>query len=991
MAEKDNKSRKTRIFISYSRKDKLFVRKLNDAIDAAGIDAWVDWEGIPLSSDWMAEIGAAIQAGDAFIFVISPHSLKSKPCMDELELGIKNNKKIIPVLYREPEKTQQLHPKLSSTNWVYMRSRKDDFKSTVPKLVETIQTDLGWVQQHTRILQRASEWNQKNRNKSYLLQGSDLEDGERWMTESTASEARAVVPLQAEYISTSRKVAIQRQRYLTIGIGFILAISVILGFFAIRQWFEADANAVLARNSAATAVASKNIAATQQAIAEQNAQLALQKENEAKAQRSAAQATIYEERPSELDTSTLLALDSWTRAQSNDAENILRHNIGLMPLPVAHMKQDGRIWNLSPSADGKYFVTASDDHTACLWTMDGVQKYCVKHNGVINDALLTTDNALLVTAGADGFVNLWNGENGSPIKSFDYKVNIWDIDISANNKWLAAARADGSMSLINLETKKEELSFNLNSGEIFTVAFSPNSELLALGTNKGKVTIWRVMTGISYAAAKHDAEVYALDFSADGNWLVSGGQDSTARVSKVSTGTTKHILSHNDWVEDVAFGPDSSWFVTVSDDNLARVWDTESGREKFRMNHAGFVLRVDVSPNGQWIVTTGFDKTARIWESASGTLMREIGLDAAGSAVSFSPDNTRVIVGDYNGNISVWDVSSLGARDGYIEFPEFVHKAKFSYTGEWVIFNSDDKKIWLVPTDQLTKIHDVRQGTELLSFENITAQTVSETYGRRAVLYNIETKARHILPHKADISGIGFNGDGKLLATTSEGGTSVYIWDVESGQLLEEIPFDETAFTISFNPIDGSLAIGFANRIVIWDIAAKKEITSLAQFGDIKSLTFSKNGHWLATTSSAGGISVWDMSNGQPTQPTYKFLQDGSITSLDFDRTQNFLASGGSNGYAYLWDLTRGQEVARLPHNNSVTGVSFSPTTDQLLTVSQKTVKIWDLAKLEIIKTENISETACSRLSQNFSTSTWAFFFHEESYHLLCPNLPQGK
>ena len=85
--------RKTKIFISYSRKDKLFVRKLNEAIDAADIDAWVDWEGIPLSSDWMAEITAAIEGGDAFVFVISPDSLKSQVCQDELELGIKSNKK----------------------------------------------------------------------------------------------------------------------------------------------------------------------------------------------------------------------------------------------------------------------------------------------------------------------------------------------------------------------------------------------------------------------------------------------------------------------------------------------------------------------------------------------------------------------------------------------------------------------------------------------------------------------------------------------------------------------------------------------------------------------------------------------------------------------------------------------------------------------------------------------------------------------------------
>jgi WD40 repeat protein len=399
-------------------------------------------------------------------------------------------------------------------------------------------------------------------------------------------------------------------------------------------------------------------------------------------------------------------------------------------------------------------------------------------------------------------------------------------------------------------------------------------------------------------------------------------------------------------------------------------------------------------------VTTGFDKTARVWEATTGALMQEIVLDAAGTAISFSPDNTRVIVGDRDGNISIWDISSLSARNGYIQFPQLIHKAKYSYTGEWVIFNTDDKNIWLVPADQLTTLHDGTQGTKILSFENITNQTkvspnskwiaVTETYGSRAVLYNIETKVRYTLPHPADLTGIGFSGDSARFASTSEKGKSVFVWDVESGQLIKEIPFDQIAFTIAFDPRDGTLAIGFADKIVIWDIDREKEVATLAQIGDIKSLNFSKDGHWLATTSSAGGISVWDMSSGSPSEPTYNFLQDGSITSLDFNYDQHYLASGGSNGYAYIWDLSTGEEVARLPHHNSVKGVSFSPTSNQLLTVSQKTVSVWDIEQIKFINRENISEVACSKLTENFSASTWAFFFHEEAYQLICPNLPQG-
>src|ERR1041385_8723068 len=84
-----------RVFISYSRKDKPFVQKLNDALDHAGVQAWVDWEGIELASDWMKTISDAIQGNDAFLFIISPDSLKSRVCADELDLGLKLNKKLI--------------------------------------------------------------------------------------------------------------------------------------------------------------------------------------------------------------------------------------------------------------------------------------------------------------------------------------------------------------------------------------------------------------------------------------------------------------------------------------------------------------------------------------------------------------------------------------------------------------------------------------------------------------------------------------------------------------------------------------------------------------------------------------------------------------------------------------------------------------------------------------------------------------------------------
>ncbi|MFN8382790.1 MAG: TIR domain-containing protein [Anaerolineales bacterium] len=995
--------RKTKIFISYSRKDKQFVRKLNDAIDAAEIDAWVDWEGIPLSSDWMAEINAAIEGGDAFVFVISPDSLKSQICQNELELGIKNNKKIIPVLYREPEKRQKMHPKLASTNWVYMRSRKDDFKATIPQLVNAIQTDLGWVQQHTRLLERATEWERKNKNKSYLLQGEDLEDGEKWMTESTKHESREVVPLQAEYISTSRKNAIQRQRNLTIGIGLVMVVSVLLGIFALFQWRSAVENKKAAEQSAIEAAVSEKTALEQKAIAEEKEALAVQKEIEAKAQRSAAQAGAYKDRPGELDTSTLLALDAWDNLPTtvNEAEDILRYNISLMPTPLKQFKHENRIWNLHISKDGQYIVSSSTDHTACVWTLQGEKVLCVRHDEDVTDAFLSNDNSLLITSSLDGSVRLWNMNDGSAREVFNYGTEVLDIDLNSDGSLVAAGRKDGFVSIVNINIKQNVYNFNFSKGPVSVVQFNPNGDWLGVGTKTGGVRIWKVMTGLLEPGPLHEAEIFNLAFSPDGKLLASASEDSTARVARAETGRQTIVFQHPDWVEDVAFSPDSSWFATVSDDKFVRVIDAKTGLEKLRMQHGSFVQRVEVSPNGDWILTTGYDLTARLWDSHTGALMFEASLDGIGSALVFSQDGTKIIVGDRDGNITIWDISLLKARIGYIGFTEFVNKAKFDPAGQWMLINTDDKNLWQIPTSELTTIHDGTLGTKVLSFEELTAQLKvspdskwiaisenSEVSNSKAILYNLETKVLYSLPHSSDISGLAISPDGKSLATTNEGNTEVYIWNIESGQQEKVLKFDQVAFTSAYSSKDPILAIGFTDKVVLWDISTDSKIAELAQAGDIKSINFNREGTWLSTTSVDGSIYLWDMNKKDYSNPTYQFLQNGRITSLDFNSQKDWLASAGADGFVYLWDLNSGEEIARIPHGDAVSGLNFSPDGNLLSTVSRKSVQIWDVNLLTLTSQQKLPETACSRLIRNFTPSQWTFFFKEDEYRLICPNLP---
>ena len=49
------------VFISYSRKDKEFVRRLHEALSRRDREAWVDWEDIRATEEFMQAIYGAIE------------------------------------------------------------------------------------------------------------------------------------------------------------------------------------------------------------------------------------------------------------------------------------------------------------------------------------------------------------------------------------------------------------------------------------------------------------------------------------------------------------------------------------------------------------------------------------------------------------------------------------------------------------------------------------------------------------------------------------------------------------------------------------------------------------------------------------------------------------------------------------------------------------------------------------------------------------------
>ncbi len=272
----------TTVFISYSREEinKTFARKLHAELsDTYGKEqAWMDWEDIPVTSDWWREICKGIETADSFVLVMSPAALISPMCHLEIYQARQLNKRIIPIQFqwftadklREPfleriqkdsyaqslmntadywQFAQDNLKYIGKINWLFF-GEQDEFAPKFEELIRVIETDLPHVRQHTRLLLQALEWQENKHNWSFLLVGEEIQRAEAWMKRAAElleyDEKQKYLPaptiLHEEYIVRSRQQATYRRRIyrgLAATLGTILGIAMMTSVYMVWSLSEA--------------------------------------------------------------------------------------------------------------------------------------------------------------------------------------------------------------------------------------------------------------------------------------------------------------------------------------------------------------------------------------------------------------------------------------------------------------------------------------------------------------------------------------------------------------------------------------------------------------------------------------------------------------------------------------------------------------------------------------------------------------------------------
>lgn len=207
------------VFISYARDDLEFADQLDAALCMAGFTTLIDRQGILGGEDWRQRLTALIRDADTIVFVLSPSSAVSAVCAWEVEEAARLNKRILPVLCRSLSGAVP-PPRLAQLNFVHFyqepRAPGSGFGVGLAGLVRALQTDLVWLREHTRLLQRATEWDAVDRLATRLLSGADVAAAKAWAAQRPAG-APHPTDLHLAYIASSEAAAreqesVERQR-----------------------------------------------------------------------------------------------------------------------------------------------------------------------------------------------------------------------------------------------------------------------------------------------------------------------------------------------------------------------------------------------------------------------------------------------------------------------------------------------------------------------------------------------------------------------------------------------------------------------------------------------------------------------------------------------------------------------------------------------------------------------------------------------------------
>ena len=274
------------------------------------------------------------------------------------------------------------------------------------------------------------------------------------------------------------------------------------------------------------------------------------------------------------------------------------------------------------------------------------------------NAIAFKDNGTLISGDDDNTLRAWNVATGRQRWEKDVGNPVFAVAFPSHNPHFIAYGGQGNYDIRMRYSEDGDWRGDVagHTATVFSLAFKPNSYLLASGSTDETIRIWDVGDNNNLRHVRtlrgHTDRVYSVAWSPDGRTLASASRDGTVRLWNPNNGINFAVLrGHTEGVECVAWSPDGRILASGSRDQTIRLWNPDTHGTLRVLQEINEVVGLAFHPNGQTLASgLAYSGKIHLWNPNTGAHKATLTGYGTDNNLAFSP-NGQILTGVRGGGL----------------------------------------------------------------------------------------------------------------------------------------------------------------------------------------------------------------------------------------------------------------------------------------------------------------------------------------------------